>query len=125
MKIYISHSREFDYENELYKPIRETEFFAENEIFFPHENQKKINTRKIISDSELIFAEISFASTGQGIEFGWADFLNKKIVCIHHKGTKISSSIEFLADEIFTYNQPYEVAIILEKVIRGGLNDKS
>lgn len=101
MRIYVSHSREFDYENELYAPLRNLE---EHEVFFPHDNNSPgIRTKNIIEQSGLVLAEVSYPSIGQGIELGWADAAGVKITCIHKPGVKISKSLEFITDDIQEY----------------------
>lgn len=37
MKIYIAHSKEIDYINDLYKPLRNDSFFNDYELILPHE----------------------------------------------------------------------------------------
>lgn len=105
MKIYISHSSQYDYINKIYKPIKESNLMKENVIFLPHDdNNKVINTKKIIKESDLIIAEVSEASTGQGIELGFADCFNRKILCIFESGTKISSALKFITNNFIEYN---------------------
>ena len=38
MKIYIAHSREFDYKNELYTPIKKV--LKDHEVILPHEQRR-------------------------------------------------------------------------------------
>ncbi len=89
MKIYFCHSREFDYQKELYDPIRESHLNTQHEIIFPHENNfQTINTKEVIKNCDIIFAEVSFPSTGLGIELGWADTYVIPIVCVSKVSTK-------------------------------------
>ena len=103
MKIYISHASKFDYINKLYNPIKESEFFKEHEFIFPHDGDKVINTKEIISKSDLLIAETSIQTTGQGIELGWADFSHVPIICIYEKGAEISSSLKFITKDLIEY----------------------
>lgn len=103
MKIYISHASKFDYINKLYNPIKESEFFKEHEFIFPHDGDKVINTKEIISKSDLLIAETSLQTTGQGIELGWADYANIPIICIYEKGVEISSSLKFITKDFIEY----------------------
>ena len=82
MKIYISHSSEYD--------------------FLPHE-AKTVNTKDIISKYDLVIAEISLPSTGQGIELGWADYTKTPILCMYEEGAKISSSLKYITNEFIEY----------------------
>lgn len=91
MKIYISHSTQYDYINKIYKPIKDSNLSQENIFFLPHEDKNKIpNTKDIILDYDLVIAEVSLPSTGQGIELGWANYAKIPILCMHEKRAKAS-----------------------------------
>ena len=104
MNIYISHSSKYDYINKLYNPIKTSNLFRLHNFFFPHDNENKtINTKEIISNYDLLIAEVSFPATGQGIELGWADYAKTPILCIYEKGAKISSSLKFITNNFIEY----------------------
>ncbi|MFA6386528.1 MAG: hypothetical protein WCW04_02045 [Candidatus Paceibacterota bacterium] len=109
MKIYISHSRDFDFENELYKPIRESSINNSYTFFFPHENQKDIDNIETLKSSNLIIAEVSFSSTGQGIELGIASTLNIPILCIYKEGSRVSKSLEYITDKFIIYSNSQDL----------------
>ena len=113
MKIYLSHLRDFDFENELYKPIRESVLNSKHEFFFPHESGEKINTKEIIKNSDLVVVEVSSPSFSQGIELGWADIFGVPIVCISKEGSKISSSLKYISDSFITYTNKKDFIIKL------------
>ena len=73
MKIYIGHSSEFNYQDEIYDPIRGSIFNSLHEIILPHEIYKEAKdfiTKDIIKSCDLMIAEVSLPSTGLGIELG-------------------------------------------------------
>ena len=74
MKIYIGHSREYNYLEDLYTPIKTSLLFNNHEIILPHDKRNLIS-KDIIKKCNLFIAEVSFPSTGLGIELGWANFL--------------------------------------------------
>ena len=84
MKIFVSHSSSYDFRNELYKPLKEA-FGSKHELFLPHES-KPSRTEEIIKESDIIMAEVSYPSTGQGIELGWASCHGKRIIAIRKRG---------------------------------------
>ena len=104
MKIYVSHSREFDFEEELYKPLGESNLKLDNTFFFPHENGKDVNTKDEVLNSDLILAEVSYPSTGQGIECGWANMAQIPILCVAKEGSNISASLKHLTDKSIVYS---------------------
>lgn len=124
MKIYVVHAtKNFDFQEQLYKPINDSDLAKEHEIILPHQNQ----TEKLISSKEIImrppfeggcdfvFAEISSPSTGSGIELGWADAVGKQIVCVYQKDKQPSSAIKIITDNIFPYEKSSELIDVLRK----------
>lgn len=80
MRIYIIHSRNFDYQNELYLPIKQSYLVQKHEfIFLFDENSNQGSTKEIIRNCDLVIAEVSFSSIGSGIELGWADAFEKRL----------------------------------------------
>lgn len=103
MKLYLSHSSEFDYISELYEPLKDS--LAKNhDIVLPHDtNEEGVNSKDVIPVCDLMLAEVSHPSTGQGIEIGWASANNIPIICIYRSGTKPSSAIRFISDRVIEY----------------------
>ena len=118
MKIYIAHSKGFDYQNELYAPVRNDETLKQYEVILPHEfSNTSSNTRDFYRDIDLLIAECSYPATGLGIELGWAFDDSTPIYCIHKKGTKVSGSIYAVTDNIFEYNDIDDMLSIIEKIV--------
>jgi hypothetical protein len=115
-KIYIAHATSFDFENELYAPLRASEIAAQHELIFPHDTAREpINSKAIIAVADLIVAEVSYPSMGVGIELGWADAAGKKIICIYRTGTKISSSLEYISCEKIEYSDGVDLVAKLNR----------
>jgi len=112
MKIYVTHSSDFDYKKELYLPIRNSNLNSKYEFILPHENNDHFNSYEVIKNADLILAEVSFPSTGQGIELGWANAFNKKILCINKTGSKISGSLKYISKDFLTYNDSELIDIL-------------
>lgn len=112
MKIYISHSSEYDYINKIYNPIKKSSLTENNNLVLTHES-KIMNTKEVISNSNLVIAEVSIPSTGQGIELGWANCSKVPIICIYEKGSKISSSLKFITDKFIEYENTNDM---IEKI---------
>ena len=115
MKIYVAHTRDSDFQNELYKPIKESTLFKEHTFVLPHEmSAGSFNSKEFFkTDCNLVIAEVSYPATGLGIELGWADMLSVPIVCIYRKGSKISTSLKVVAKLILEYEGP---ADLIEKI---------
>ncbi|HAS80563.1 MAG: hypothetical protein UR25_C0001G0169 [Candidatus Nomurabacteria bacterium GW2011_GWE1_32_28] len=109
MNIYISHSRYFDFKNELYKPIRESNINNLYSFFLPHENQNDSDNIERILKADLIIAEVSYPSTGQGIEIGIASVSNIPILCIYKEGSKISRSLKHTTNQLISYSNSQDL----------------
>ena len=104
MKIYLSHSSNFDYETELYAPLKASQVAKKHQIFFPHDPENNGQKSKdIIRTSDLVIAEVSYPATGEGIELGWADAYETPILCLYSSGSKISSSLKFISKDFIEY----------------------
>ena len=51
----------------------------------------------------MVIAQMSYPSTGLGIELGFLYDDNKRIYCIHKDSMKISSSINAITKNIYIY----------------------
>ena len=115
MKIYVAHSRGFDYKNELYKPIRECDNLKNYEIILPHESDEySYHGRDFYKNVDLYICEVSFPATGLGMELAFAYDENKPIYCIYKKGNKFSSSIKSVTDKIIEYDTTDQMDKIIE-----------
>lgn len=118
-KIYISHSSKYNYKDEIYNPIKESQIFITNKFFFPHDDSTKIiNTKQIIANCDLVIAEVSLAATGQGIELGWADCLNIPIICFFKKGSTLSSSLKYISTDFIEYTNTEDMIDKMEYYIK-------
>lgn len=104
MKIYLSHSSNFDYVNDLYQPLKSSSLVHEHQITFPHDKSTiGSHSKDLIAHADLVLAEVSHPSTGQGIELGWADDSSTPILCIYKAGSKISNSLRFITNDFAEY----------------------
>lgn len=108
MKIYVGHSTNFDYKNELYKPILESNLVNQNEFVFPHLNNN-YNSKEVIEQSDLFIAEVSYPTLGLGIEIGRAEMNNKNILCIYKADAKISSSLKYVNVDLLSYENEIDL----------------
>ena len=118
MKIYIAHSKDFDYKNELYLPIRNDKELKKLEIILPHEiSNISSNTRDFYRSIDLFIAECSYPAVGMGIELGWVSDDNIPIYCIHKKGIRTSNSIKAVTSNIYEYNDKNDMLNIIKRII--------
>ena len=111
MRIYVAHSTSFDYKNELYLPIRQSDLNAQHDFILPHElsNEQYDSHALFTSGIDLVVAEVSYPSTGLGIELGWADSSGAPIACFYKVGTTPSGSLQAVTDKIVGYSSHKEL----------------
>lgn len=103
MRLYLTHSSGYDYKKELYEPLKKA-LGKEHDIFLPHEEHNEgVKSKDIIPQCDIILAEVSQPSTGQGIELGWADSNDKPIICFYRSGSRVSSALRFITDKHIEY----------------------
>lgn len=111
MKIYVAHSSSFDYQRELYDPILKSDLIKSHDIIFPHLDSAApiFDSKPIIKDSDLFIAEVSYPSTGMGIEMGWAVAYQVPILALYKFDTRPSSSIKIVTNSIIPYETPNDL----------------
>ena len=103
--------------------IREGYVLVRNPYYEDRVTKYVFNTKEVIKNSDLLVAECSSNSTGQGIEIGWADSFNIPILCIYKTGSFISSSLKFITNNIISYNSLDEfLECISNFILDGGQN---
>lgn len=115
MNISISHSTSFDFETELYTPIKKSFRLRKHNFFFPEDRVK--NTRDVIKSCDIMIADVSYPSTGTGIEIGWASTVDKPIYCIYKKGCEYSFSLKFITENFYEYTED-TLTKVIEQIIK-------
>jgi hypothetical protein len=119
MRIYFGHSKGFDYKNELYKPIRESELNKLHEIIFPHEKSDlPTNSKDFLKTCDSMIAEITYPATGLGIELGWANAFGIPIICLYKSGSHVSNSAKLLAKDFIEYNDSEDLINKIEEYLK-------
>jgi len=104
MKLYIGHSSNFDYISELYEPLKGSQLWIDHSIHLPHDYLAEPSyTKDIITGSDLFIAEVSHASTGLGIELGWAHAAKIPILGIHRQDCSPSSALRLIITRFIQY----------------------
>ena len=118
MKIYVTHSSSFDYKNELYKPLRQSDLNDLHEITLPHEDSSnQFNSKEYLKQCDLVLAEVSYPSVGQGIELGWANLYEVPIVCYYKRGSKYSGALNVVSKDFIEYSDAIELTEKLKKYL--------
>lgn len=119
-KVFFAHSTGYDYRPNIYQPIRSSDLSGICEITLPHEDGDELFDSKnfIQSDCDLVIAEVSDPSIGLGIELGWANMYDKPVVCIYKAGSKISSSVNMITDQVFEYKDADDMVEKIKQAVK-------
>jgi nucleoside 2-deoxyribosyltransferase len=120
MNIYVAHSINMDYKKDLYNPIRSSGLNAQHNFILPHEFQDTAYNVKPEMESkqiDVLVADLSLPSTGQGVEIGWANMLNIPIICIYKNGAKTSRTTKSLAKVVLEYSDINEIPRVVETAL--------
>lgn len=112
MIIQLWHTRNSDFQKELYEPIKNSLFFPKHSFILPHDD-RDIHSKESLKDIDLFIAEVSYPATGLGIEIGLASAYGKRILCISKKWAKISSSLKYVTQDFLVYENTNDM---LEKL---------
>ena len=118
MRVYFAHSKEFDFINEYYKPIKDSENLKNLALLFPHKiSDESRNGRDFYKSIDLIIAEVSYPAIGLGIELAWAYGDKIPIYCFYKPGHKPSASLNSVTDEIAEYSSTEDLVSKINDVI--------
>jgi len=120
MNIYIAHSSSFDFKKELYNPIKNSSLINNYNFIFPHENSGELfNSKDLFEkhDCDLIIAEVTNQSTSLGIELGWANLYNIKIVCVYKNGNVMSKGLQTVSKDILEYLDEEDLINVISKIL--------
>jgi len=122
MRIYISHSTDhsYDFRKFLYEPLQASALMKEHTLIFPHDRDygdEPRNMKDEIIRSAFLLAEVSYPSTGMGIELGWASDHSKPIFCLYEYGKDYSRALLVLTKHIDHYAGAGEMVEKVEKFI--------
>lgn len=114
MKIYFAHSKQLENPQQIYSRL---ESLTEHNFIFPYKDSSNpINSKEIIKSIDLIITEVSYASTGLGVEIGWAESFNKPVICVYKKGSVISNSLKLIKAQLIEYSNIDELEQILKNL---------
>jgi hypothetical protein len=116
MKIYVSHSTQYNFKEELYKPLKNSKIYSKHQIILPHDNSDELFNSKDLFNSgcDCVIAEVSTQSLGIGIELGWANSNDIQIICIYRKGCRLSSALKKISMTFIEYETEQDLLVKLE-----------
>ncbi len=119
MKIYVAHSKEFDFEKELYKPLRQSRLNSEHTFVLPYENDNNLNPKDFLkNECELVIAEVSYTSARVSFDLSWAYIFKLPVRSIHRKGIIIPVEFRYVSPTHTEYSNSKDAISKIEKIIK-------
>ncbi len=104
MIIQIWHARNSDFIEELYRPLKESNFFHKHDWIFPHDGIALHNSKETLKTVDFFIAEVSQPAIWLGIEIGFASIYGKRILCIYKEWTQPANSLRCVTDDFIEYH---------------------
>lgn len=118
MLIQFWHSSSYDYQKELYIPIKESIIFKQNKIILPHDNEWEfVNSKDSLKKVDIFFSEVSYPSIWLWIELWFANIYWVKIVCFYKKWIKVTGSLSVVCNDFFEYSNSNDMIEKINKYI--------
>lgn len=121
MVIYFSHSRNFNYRQDLYLPIQQSDIQKRYDLIFPHEKSEAPYPVKNLIQSnkiDLVIAEVSYPATGQGIELGWANMCQIPVIAFYKPNSTLSQSLKNICLKLLQYENSQYLIIKLTNTLK-------
>ncbi len=118
MKILVAHASNFDYQTELYQPLKQSAVMQQHTVIYPHDEENtEIETNSHIPDTNLMIAEVSYPSTGAGIEIGLVQAAGIPTLFVYKAGTKPTGSLRFIKGKRIEYTDSADLIAKVEAEI--------
>lgn len=117
MRIYVCHSRHFDYQIELYEPLLASKIASEHVLVFPHDKTPEHSAKEVIKGCQMLIAEVSLPGTGIGIMLGWANAFGIPVICVNRGGAVVSNSLKFVSNVYLEYTDSTDLVKQLESYL--------
>jgi hypothetical protein len=119
MRIYVGHSRNFDFQKELYEPIRRSPLNKRHEIVLPHEHSNEaFPSSDFLTSCDLMIAEASWESAGLSTELQWAVSFGVPVILAVRKGHDPPKFLKPIAKGIVVYSDSKELIDGLSGLIK-------
>jgi nucleoside 2-deoxyribosyltransferase len=117
MKIFFAHSSAYDFVNELYTPLKTSAALQKHELVLPMDDGCQGKSREEVKSCDILIAEVSLPSTGQGMEIGWADAMSIPIFTLAKEGSSPSKALRYVTDKIHVYTDSQSLVVTVEDII--------
>jgi len=94
----------------------------EFDMILPHEDSEELfDIRSAIETSQIDFviADITYPSTGQGVELTWINAAGIPIECLYLEGSQVSHTLKLLTNKFFDYETEEDMIDMMKVILLG------
>ncbi|AJD93485.1 hypothetical protein JMA_41680 (plasmid) [Jeotgalibacillus malaysiensis] len=115
MNIYVGHSKQMNYKEELYPVLKKIGDEMGVRFILPHDESLELYpSKEVLPTCDYMLADISLPALGLGIEIGWANMMDIPVFFIHKSDSELSHSVKAVSQNIRQYDSIDD----LESVVR-------
>lgn len=114
--LYLGHAPRWNFQEHLYLPLVSSHFATDFELILSHQHSlEPANTKEMIRNANVMLAEVSYPSTGLGIEMGWAEEFDVPIIAFYQHGRSPTHCLKIVAHDLFAYGSSRDLIAKLNK----------
>ncbi len=126
LNIYFMHSKNFNYEEQIYKKVLSSSICLSQNIVLPYSNSNKNKYAKdLINKADIVIVDLYLPSFGLSLELKWLFKCKNKKVLFLSQDNKIPKKYEKLISNISVYDDVNSYTDIIENFIKEELDRRS
>lgn len=126
LNIYFMHSKNFNYEEQIYKKVLSSSICLSQNIVLPYSNSNKNKYAKdLINKADIVIVDLYLPSFGLSLELKWLFKCKNKKVLFLSQDNKIPKKYEKLISNISVYDDVNSYIDIIENFIKEELDRRS
>lgn len=126
LNIYFIHSKNFDYEELIYKKVLSSSICLSQNIILPYSNSNKNKYAKdLINKADIVIVDLYLPSFGLSLELKWLFKCKDKKVLFLSQDNKIPKKYEKLISNISVYDDVNSYMDVIENFIKEELDRRS
>lgn len=116
-KFFVTHSKNFNYQKELYDTIKTSKINREFEILYTTQFEDFQTIKDELRKVDCLICEVTYPTIEIGIEMEWARSVEIPIISIAYKGTGVSKGVRLISHKVIEYTSSEDLIINLEECV--------
>ncbi len=118
LNVYFVHSRNIDFNNDIYMPVLRSNILSKHTLIFPETEENKNTYYKDLMDkADLFIVDLTNPDTGFNLELKQAITLKKPILALAKKSIGYEEKYQKLLKNVIGYSSPSELCYFVETFV--------